>query len=110
MAAVSGKTGKVNGALCAHAWTVNLNTDRLDVTSFCSNGYREFIEGLKGATGTISSYVRILSPDGVKAVTLYNPNITITGNAYLNETASTMVEDKVSFEYDLQFTGTVSVS
>ena len=40
--------------ICANQWEFEETVDALDVTSFCSGGYKEYLPGLKDGTFTFS--------------------------------------------------------
>jgi len=111
MSAISGKTGTVDGA-CNEIknWEVTITTDMLDATDFCSSGWREFIAGLKGATGTITSTERYT---GSSSIVLANSagGVSIAGNVLWNEeTITNDVEGLMEFTQGFTFTGAVVVS
>jgi len=59
MGAICGKNGTVNGSgATIRSWSINIETDLLDATTMGSNGYREFIECLTGATGSLTATER----------------------------------------------------
>ena len=109
--AISGKTGVVTvggSTLCAHEWTLNLEKDLLESTDFCSDGWKEFILGLKGATGSIATYDRASGVTDPVEVTLANDDVTFSGSAFLTESVTTPVAEKVEYTYDVTFTGEVT--
>ena len=112
MAAISGKTGQVNG-LCnsIKSWEVNVTTDMLDVTDFCSDGWREFIEGLSGATGSlVATEAFTLAGPAALALTNSAGGLSISGDAYLNETGvSNAVDGSMEYNYSFTYTGEVTV-
>ena len=113
MAAISGKTGLVNGA-CNEikSWSVTLTTDMLDATDFCSSGWREFIEGLKGGTGEITSTERY-DTAAISNLILANSEggVTITGDCKWHEETITNVVDGIQeYTQGFTFTGAVTIS
>lgn len=57
-AALSGKDGSVDigGAVSeARNWEIELTSEAQDATTYDSSGWREFIAGLKGGSGTFES-------------------------------------------------------
>lgn len=109
--AIAGKTGTIDG-VCGNvkSWEVTLTTDMLDGTDFCSNGWREFVEGLKGATGTITSTTRY---SGNSSITLANTagGVEISGSVLWNEeTISNTVDGIIEYSQGFTFTGAVTVS
>lgn len=111
MAAISGKTGTVDGACNSiKSWEVTISTDMLDATDFCSNGWREFVEGLKGATGTITSTERYT---GSSTISLANSagGVTISGSVLWNEESITNdVEGLVEYTQNFTFNGAVVIA
>jgi len=82
----------------------------LDATDFCSSGWREFIEGLKGATGTITSTERYT---GGSDITLANSagGVSITGDVFWHEeTFTNDVEGLMEYTQGFTFTGAVTVT
>jgi hypothetical protein len=113
--AIAGKTGIVTitgGSICATEWSVDFSVDRLDVSCFTGDGYREFIAGLKQVTGSITSLddPGSLDPATLVAVVLTNDDISFSGSAFLNLAVSTPVEGRVEYTYDVQFSGSVTVT
>ena len=111
MAAIEGKTGTVDGA-CNEikSWEVTITTDMLDATDFCSSGWREFIAGLKGATGTITSTERYT---GGGTITLTNSagGVSISGSVlWHEETITNDVEGIIEYSQGFTFTGAVTVT
>jgi len=111
MATIAGKTGLVDGA-CNQikSWEVTISTDMLDATDFCSDGWREFVEGLKGATGSITSTERY---SGTSSLTLSNSagGVSISGNVFWNEeTFTNEVDGILEYAQNFTFTGAVTVA
>ena len=111
MAAIAGKTGTVDGA-CNNvkSWEVTISTDMLDATDFCSDGWREFVEGLKGATGTLTSTVRYV---GTSSIALANSagGVSVSGNVLWNEESiSNEVEGIMEFTQGFTFNGAVVIT
>ena len=110
MAAISGDSGTVDGACNeVKSWEVTITTELLDSTDFCSSGWREFIAGLKGATGTITSTERYV---GSSSIILANSDggVTISGDVLWNEeTISNSVDGLQEYSQNFTFTGAVTV-
>jgi len=109
MTAIAGKTGTVDGVCGAvKGWTVTISTDMLDATNFCSEGWREFVEGLQGATGTLTSTERF---SGSVTLTLANNGggVSISGTVWFNDETFTNEVDGI-FEYGQSFTFTGEVT
>ena len=111
MAAISGKTGTVDGA-CNEikSWSVTISTDMLDVTDLCSAGWREYIEGLSGATGSITSTERYT---GSSSIILANSagGVSIAGDVLWNEeTIENAVDGIIEYSQNFTFTGAMTVT
>ena len=112
-AAIAGKTGTVNGVCnSVKSWEINVTTDMLDVTDFCSGGWKEFIEGLSGATGSLVA-TEAFTLVGPATLTLANSagGVSITGDAFLNEKGySNAVDGAIEYNYSFTYTGAVTVT
>ena len=111
MAAISGKTGTVDGA-CNEikSWSVTISTDMLDATDFCSAGWREYVEGLSGATGSITSTERYT---GSSSIILANSagGVSIAGDVLWNEeTIENAVDGIIEYSQNFTFTGAMTVT
>ena len=111
MSAIAGNTGTVDGACNeVKSWEITITTDMLDSTDFCSSGWREFVAGLKGATGTLTSTERYT---GSTSITLANSGggVSIAGNVLWNEESFTNdVEGLLEYAQSFTFTGAVVVT
>ena len=110
-AAIAGYTGTVDGA-CNEikSWEVTLTTDVLDATDFCSAGWREFVAGLQGGTGTITSTERYT---GTSSIVLANSagGVSISGNVIWNEESITNnVDGLMEYTQSFTFNGAVTVT
>jgi hypothetical protein len=111
--AISGHTGTVivgSSTLCATEWSVDLDIERLESTCFTSSGNREYIFGLKGTTGSVTSLDWVAPTYDFVAVTLTNDDVSISGSALLNHSVTTPVDGRVEYTFDIQFTGAVTVT
>ena len=110
MSAIAGYTGRVDGACNeVKSWTVSITTEMLDATDFCSAGWMEFIAGLQGATGSLTSTERYT---GLTSITLANSagGASISGNVLFDsETISNEVDGIMEYEQSFTFTGAVTV-
>ena len=111
MAAIAGYTGTVDGS-CNEikSWEITLVTDMLDATDFCSDGWREFVAGLKGATGTLTSTERYT---GGSSIVLANDTggPSIAGDVlWHEETITNDVEGLIEYSQGFTFTGEVTVT
>lgn len=116
-AAIAGFDGSVSGPTGASEvkdFTINLTTEALDTTSFDSGGYREFIEGLKGATGSFTSQGTAPVSRGICTATFKTKSsggATIAGSILVSQAAvSTPVEGVVTCACDFSFTGSITIS
>ena len=99
-------------------WSLDLGADDIDVTSFDSNGWKEFLAGLKEWSGSIEGNFVSTDTNGQKAIlqAWVNGNelvftfevssgVSFTGNAYVKPSIEVPVDDKASFSCDFQGTG-----
>lgn len=126
MAKVTGKDGGVHIGASKIAelanWNLDLGADDIDVTSFDSEGWKEFLAGLKEWSGSAEGNFDPTDTNGQKAilnawlngeaVTLdlkVNSTITFSGSALVKPSIETPIDDKVSFSFDFQGTGALSL-
>jgi len=109
MGAICGKNGTVNGSgATIRSWSINIETDLLDATTMGSNGYREYIECLTGATGSLTATERFA---GGATISLENTNTTYGGTVkFGTEAVETPVEGLVLYTHDFTFSGSVVVA
>ena len=111
MAVISGKTGTVDGACNeVKSWEVTITTDMLESTDFCSGGWKEFAEGLKGATGTLTSTERY---SGSSSIILANSagGVSIAGDVlWHEETIGNEVDRLMTYSQGFTFSGEVTVT
>ncbi len=119
---VSGKLGTVTGVTGVSEitrWNAAIASDALDATSINSAGWREFILGLQGATGSLSAFgnaAPTIPTDGSPTVTLSlvtdsGSSVTVAGDAILNNiNIESTVEGVVTFTADYTFTGQVTAT
>ena len=95
MGAISGKSGQVTFAsgyrMGVYTWSIDYTADALEVTTFASNGYREYIPGLRGWSGSyecrLDDSVKVSHPGKPVATATflaisgiqYSGNVIITG-------------------------------
>jgi predicted secreted protein len=111
--AISGKTGTVTvggSAKCVTEWSVNNSIDRIDVTSTCSAGLRELISGISEWTGSFTSLDYISGNAQTATVVLSNDDVTISGSALIDFAATSPVDGRAEYTYDLAFTGAVTAT
>lgn len=121
MATLAGKSGSINLGAAAYAfreWTVDMQTDAIDVTSFSSSGYKENIAGLTSAKISArgpfnstamavtagSSYAFVLFASGSVS---YSINARITSIRVVTE-VSKAVEVDISAESTGSFTAAIA--
>ena len=116
--ATSGKAGYVSTATAVSgikSWTLDYTVDPLDVTDFASGGGKEYIMGVYGWNGSFEGY-----KDGVPQTLATTTAVTLklyedatyfwTGSAYITGVhASTAFDGIVSYSYDYQGTGALTV-
>jgi len=114
MPAVTGKAGVVNigGSVTrVTAFTMDRNTEAVEVTSFDSSGNREYVAGLFGWAGTFNA-LKFLNQVGLQAAATFQvgaaagtDNPKLSGSIIItNEPVNCPVDGRV--EYGYTFTGT----
>jgi predicted secreted protein len=120
--AIAGKGGAVklgtNKVAEIANWSLDLGADDIDVTSFDSNGWKEFLAGLKEWSGSIEGNFVSTDTDGQKAILQawvngtelvftfeVSSGVSFTGNAYVKPSIEVPVDGKASFSCDFQGTG-----
>lgn len=99
-------------------WSLDLSADDIDITSFDSQGWRERLQGIKEWSGSFEGNFKPDDADGQAAlinawisgdpVTLelqVNSTVKFGGDAFVNLSIETPVDDKVSFSCDFSGTG-----
>jgi hypothetical protein len=116
MAAISGKMASAmigTTPICARNWSITDDKDLLDGTTVCSGGWKEYVEGLEGYTGSFMSYDFYVF-SGAQDVSLSdassNAEYTISGSAFVKTDYSGSVDGLNEYTYNLTFTGAVSVA
>lgn len=118
--ALAGKSGSVSGAGANSAteitgWSVNVQSDALEATSTASAGYREFINGLIGATGTftcigVKPTVSTVNTNSISLLTA-SGGTTISGLCIITSVDyASEVAGVVTFTANFTFTGPITVS
>jgi hypothetical protein len=116
--ALSGKNGTAvigSSTYEVTQWQANLEHEMVDGTSFESAGWKEFVPGLQGATGSLTM-IGGIGPDTSSAavslelaVSTTSGDLKITGSAFLQTRgASTPVDGRVEYTADFTFTGAVT--
>jgi len=114
-AALCGSTGSVSGPAAVTEvtkWDITITKDILEATSFDSNGWKERVACLKGATGTFESIGQpstVGTHAGCQFKTAQVGGLTIAGDILIKNIAvTTAVDGIVTFTHDFSFTGTVT--
>lgn len=110
--AVTGGTGDVGSEI--KNWDTSIELDLEDATSFDSEGWKEFVAGLQGATGSLTAVGSIPTLGSVTTLTLQTGNtsgdLELTGAAFINVAAvGTPVDGVVEYSGSFTFTGAVTV-
>ena len=117
--ALSGKNGKVsnaNGATQIMEWTFAEVAEPLDITNFDSAGFREFLVGLEGASGSLTLVgthptTGPTSSDLELDVGSAIGDLRFSAEAILGEVETSVAADGVvTFSVDFTITGTVTVT
>ena len=116
-ASLAGKNGNVTGVTGVteiREWSVTLAVDVLDATSMASAGWREFILGLQGATGSLTAVGLTMPATGTIVALVLQSGTTgapqISGAAILGSVeASTPHDGVVEYSSDFTFNGVVTV-
>ena len=116
MASLSGKGGSISGvnnADCTN-WAINLTVDLVDVTNTESSGWKSFVEGLYGATGSFTAVGSTLPTRGAATgtfITDSGASVTISGSIIVESvTITSDVAGRVEFSGSFTFNGQPTVS
>jgi predicted secreted protein len=129
--AIAGKGGlvKIDGNRIAEIanWSLDCGADDIDVTSFDSDGWKEFLAGLKEWSGSFEGnfaynddtktgnkgqkvlFQAWLNSETVEISLNVNSSITLEGNALFKPSIEVPVDDKASFSCDIQGTGPLTL-
>lgn len=124
--AIVGKEGSANIGAKKIAeisnWNLDLNADDIDVTSFDSAGWKEFLAGLKEWSGSMEGNFKPDDTDGQKAILAawlagetvslnlkLSDTVTFSGLALVKPSIEVPVDDKASFSCDFQGTGPLTL-
>ena len=104
-------------------WSMDLEADDIDVTSFDSNGWKEYIAGSRGWSGSFEGNFVPDDTEGQGALILawvnsqnvelqldVNENISFSGSAMITLSLDAAVDDKVSFSCDFQGSGVLDIT
>ena len=103
-------------------WSLDLGADDVEITSFDSNGWKEYLAGLKEWSGSIEGNLKTGDTNGQKAILqawLAGTALTFTfevssgvsfqGSAYVKPSIEVPVDDKASFSCDITGTGALTL-
>ena len=103
-------------------WSLDLGADDVDVTSFDSNGWKEYLAGLKEWSGSIEGNLKTDDTNGQKAILAawlagtkltftfeVSTGVTFQGDALVKPSIEVPVDDKASFSCDITGTGALSL-
>ncbi len=124
--AVAGKGGAVKLSAKKIAeisnWSLDLGADDIDITSFDSQGWKEYLAGLKEWSGSIEGNFKPDDTNGQKAILnawLSGEKLTFTfevssgvsfqGEAFVKPSIEVPVDDKASFSCDITGTGALTL-
>jgi predicted secreted protein len=124
--AVTGKGGAVklgaNKIAEISNWSLDLGADDIEITSFDSNGWKEYLAGLKEWSGSIEGNLKTDDTNGQKAILNawlngtklsftfeVSSGVTFTGDAFVKPSIEVPIDDKASFSCDIQGTGPLSL-
>jgi len=124
--ALAGKSGAVklgaNKVAEISNWSLDLGADDIDITSFDSNGWKEYLAGLKEWSGSIEGNLKTNDTNGQKAIlnawlngeTLeftfeVSSGVTFKGEALVKPSIEVPVDDKASFSCDITGTGALTL-
>jgi predicted secreted protein len=124
--ALAGKSGAVklgaNKIAEISNWSLDLGADDIEITSFDSNGWKEYLAGLKEWSGSIEGNLKTDDTNGQKAIlnawingeTLeftfeVSSGVTFKGDALVKPSIEVPVDDKASFSCDIQGTGALTL-
>jgi predicted secreted protein len=124
--AVTGKGGAVklsaNKIAEISNWSLDLGADDIDITSFDSQGWKEYLAGLKEWAGRIEANLKPNDTNGQKAI--FNAwlagtpltftfevssGVTFQGSAFVKPSIEVPVDDKATFSCDIQGTGALTL-
>jgi len=103
-------------------WSLDLGADDIDVTSFDSNCWKEYLAGLKEWSGSIEGNLKVDDTNGQKAILdawlagtaleftfEVSSGVTFVGDALVKPSVEVPVDDKASFSCDITGTGELTL-
>ena len=124
--AIAGKGGSVhigaNKVAEIANFSLDLGADDIDITSFDSEGWKEFLAGLKEWSGSFEGNFVPGDTNGQKAILnawlngtaleldfKVSDTVTFSGSAYVKPSIEVPHDDKASFSCDIQGTGALTL-
>jgi predicted secreted protein len=126
--ALAGKGGAVklgaNKIAEISNWSLDLGADDIEITSFDSNGWKEYLAGLKEWSGSIEGNLKVGTTDtnGQKAILNawlngtklsftfeVSSGVSFQGEAFVKPSIEVPVDDKASFSCDITGTGALTL-
>ena len=102
-------------------WSLDLGADDIDITSFDSNGWKEYLAGLKEWSGSIEGNLKTDDTNGQKAILNawlngtklsftfeVSSGVSFQGEAFVKPSIEVPVDDKASFSCDITGTGALT--
>jgi len=124
--AITGKGGAVligsNRIAEISTWSLDPDNDDVDTTNFDSDGWREFLAGLKqwsgsfegnfvpgDTTGQKALFAAWVNGQPVNLVLQVEPGVRFSGQAYVKPSVEVPVDDKATITVDFQGTGPLTL-
>jgi predicted secreted protein len=103
-------------------WSLDLGADDIEITSFDSEGWKEYLAGLKEWSGSIEGNLKTDDTNGQKAILNawlsgekleftfeVSSGVTFKGEALVKPSIEVPVDDKASFSCDITGTGALTL-
>jgi predicted secreted protein len=103
-------------------WSLDLGADDVEITSFDSNGWKEYLAGLKEWSGSIEGNLKTDDTNGQKAILNawlsgekltfafeVSSGVSFQGEAFVKPSIEVPVDDKATFSCDIQGTGPLNL-
>ena len=124
--ALAGKGGAVklgaNKIAEISNWSLDLGADDIEITSFDSNGWKEYLVRLKEWSGSIEGNLKTDDTNGQKAILNawlngtklsftfeVSSGVSFQGEAFVKPSIEVPVDDKASFSCDITGTGALTL-
>ena len=103
-------------------WSLDLGADDIEITSFDSEGWKEYLAGLKEWSGSMEGNLKTDDTNGQKAILNARINgetleftfevssgVSFQGEAFVKPSIEVPVDDKASFSCDITGTGALTL-